>query len=810
MNTGPIPVLLIEDNPGDSRLVREALAEGGAVRFEVEWCKRLDHALKRLSEKEFEVILLDLSLPDCSASETVSRVQAHARNVPIVVMTGLDDEKISLESVKDGAQDYLVKGQFDGRLLTRAIRYAIERMRAQDEMARARDSALEVAGLKSAFLANVSHEVRTPMNAIIGMTRMLLDTPLNDEQKEFAQAVWSSGHSLLGVINDILDFSKVSSGELKIRDVEFNPTETVESALEMFAERALESGVELISYVDGDVPTRLRGDPDRVRQVLANLIGNAVKFSGNGEVAVLVRKESETERVMDLHFTVRDNGAGIAPEIQRTLFQPFVQGDLSMTRRHGGAGLGLAISAQMVELMRGRIGLESKVGEGSLFWFTVRLRKCDAVNHHRDPARERLWGLRALVVGSARGGSDLTRRQLAAWGIDADAAHSGAEALTAIDAARLARKPYRVAICDSVLSDMPGLDLARKAAAGLSGAKTRFVVVYPMGQRPADAVLRKAGIKGSLAKPLRQTQLASLLADAVAPADARAAAAHRIAISGTVPPPREPPDPAAREAHAGKRILLVEDHAVNRKVAMKMLERLGYQADAVANGIEALDALERARYDLILMDCQMPEMDGYQATSEIRRRYPPPQHIPIVAVTAHALEGDRQKCLDAGIDDYLSKPFLPEQLAEKIESGLAKHPITAPLRRVAPNHAPAPTSAITPSAIERLRSAATDDAPNFLIELIDTFLADMAGRLTAMRREFANGNAISISRLAHGLRGSCAHFGAVALMTLCARIEQQAGAGPIEPVGNTLAQLEAEALRVRTELEAQRAVEAAG
>jgi CheY-like chemotaxis protein len=306
--------------------------------------------------------------------------------------------------------------------------------------------------------------------------------------------------------------------------------------------------------------------------------------------------------------------------------------------------------------------------------------------------------------------------------------------------------------------------------------------------------------------------LASLLADAVADptADARAAAGRQTAISGTVPPPRELPDAAAREAHAGKRILVVEDHVVNRKVAMKMLERLGYQADAVASGIEALDALERARYDLILMDCQMPEMDGYQATREIRRRYPPPQHIPIVAVTAHALEGDRQKCLDAGIDDYLSKPFLPEQLAGKIESGLVSHPIAAPLTRVAPNHAPAPASAITPSAIERLRSAATDDAPNFLIELIDTFLADMTGRLTGMRHEFANGNAISISRLAHGLRGSCAHFGAVPLMTLCARIEQQAGAGPIEPVGNTLAQLEAEALRVRTELEAQRAVEAAG
>ncbi|MGH7864559.1 MAG: ATP-binding protein, partial [Candidatus Binataceae bacterium] len=456
MAANQIPVLLIEDNPGDARLVRAALVEGGAELFDVTWCKRVSEALEALDKKSFDVILLDLSLPDCPSAETVSRVHARAGNVPIVVMTGLDDEKFALESVKQGAQDYLVKGQFDWRLLTRAIRYAIERMRTQDELARARDSALEVAGLKSAFLANVSHEIRTPMNAIIGMTRMLLDTPLDDEQKEFAQDVWSSGQSLLGIVNDILDFSNVSSGELKIRDLEFNPTETVESALGLFAERALESGVDLVSYIDGDVPSRVRGDPDRVRQVLANLIGNAVKFSGSSEVTLLVRKDSETEHGLDLHFTVRDSGAGIAPEIQRTLFQPFVQGDLSMTRRHGGAGLGLAISAQMVELMRGRIGLESKVGEGSLFWFTVRFQKCADTVDHRQPARERLWGVRALVVDSSRASADVLRRQLAAWGISADAAHDGAAALAALDAAAAAGAPYRVAVCTLELADMPG------------------------------------------------------------------------------------------------------------------------------------------------------------------------------------------------------------------------------------------------------------------------------------------------------------------------------------------------------------------
>jgi len=290
----PVRVLLIEDNPADARLVAMALADGGGARFEVKTAARLKIGLDYLRHDQFDAVLLDLSLPDCSREETITRVTAAAPRIPIVVLTGLDDERISREIVKRGAQDYLVKGQFDARLLSRSLFYAIERKRTEEVIARARDEALEAVGLKAAFLANMSHEIRTPMNAIIGMTRMLLDTSLDPDQHEFAEAVWSSAHSLLGILNDILDFSKVSAGKLRLDEVEFSPGENLESAVELFAELVQRGGIEMATFVDDAVPASLRGDPVRLRQVLVNLVGNAVKFIESGEVSITLECVSAT------------------------------------------------------------------------------------------------------------------------------------------------------------------------------------------------------------------------------------------------------------------------------------------------------------------------------------------------------------------------------------------------------------------------------------------------------------------------------------------------------------------------------------
>jgi signal transduction histidine kinase len=402
MSAHPIRVLLVEDNPGDARLVELALAESPNEAFDVSTMNRLSHALDSLSRTQYDVVLLDLTLPDCPPHATVEHVAAAAPLLPIVVLTGYEDELFSRDVVKHGAQDYLVKGQFDSRLLARSLCYAIERKKTQLELAHARDAVIEAGGLKARFLANMSHEIRTPMNAIIGMTRLLLDTPLAGEQREFAEAIWNSSYALLALINDILEISKLSSGKVALRSVEFSPTSVVEGVVEMFAEKMRTKDVRLASFVDGDVPALMRGDPGRLRQVLVNLVGNAGKFTERGEITIELALESETATSSVLRFAVSDTGLGISLEAQDKLCSPFYQADDSTTRRHGGTGLGLAISAQIVEFMGGKIQVESAPGAGASFRFTVELERGPEKPKAEAELRASLKGTRVLYRRGAR------------------------------------------------------------------------------------------------------------------------------------------------------------------------------------------------------------------------------------------------------------------------------------------------------------------------------------------------------------------------------------------------------------------------